>query len=501
MGFEAAAAAVGEIFAGTAADAVVGSVVGDAVAGGVADAVAGGVADAALGGLGDAALTGAGEAAFGGLSSADAAALYGASGYGEAAAGLSSAQTAAASAAGWTPSQIASALKTGGSALSALTNVVGAVGKYNAAGKASGISAAAAQAAAKLQSDAALNAAGTQSAAALKSGNDLSQSAKDAASQEAGALGGAITTAQNTLTQQVAAQKPYLDAGTSALTTLNAGLQPGGQYNRAFTMADAQNMPAYQFALQQGTDAIRNASAAGGLSLSTADIQSQGKFAENTAAQFQQQAFNQWLSQNNLSLGTLQNMVATGQVSTNQLQNALAQAGVNTETLQKNIGETEAAGTVGSAKALASGQTTAAGYQAAGTVNSANALAGGIVGSGNANAAGTVSQANTLGSGLTTLGNYLTTPSGVSVPGTDATTVSMGSNNLGTPAPVGSSPLDSAANYLSTAFSPPAGSLPIEDPKYYNPNGAISGTLAGGGVNKYTLGDSENSLMLGQQNA
>jgi len=151
-------------------------------------------------------------------------------------------------------------------------------------------------------------------------------------------------------------------------------------------MADAQNMPAYKFALEQGQQAITNAAAAGGQSLSTADQQSQAKFAEGTAAQYEQQAFNQWLQQNNLSLSALQNMVQTGQISTNQLQSALTQAGVSQETLSQNLGNAVAGGTIGAA----------------------NAQAGAIVGANNANAAGVVGQANNYGNALSSVGNALT---------------------------------------------------------------------------------------------
>ncbi len=361
-------AVVGDVVAGGLTDAAVGgiadaaltdvagSVVGDAVAGGLTDAAVGGIADAGVGAAVDA---GVGAA---GLSSADAAALYGASGYGEAGA-LTASQTAAATAAGWTPQQIASALSTGGTALSALTNVVGNINKGNAAAKAGSLNAQAAQA----------------------SGQILSNAAITASQQQQEGIQNAIKVSQQTLQQQTANQMPYINAGNSALTTLSAGLQPGGQFNKAFTMADAQNMDAYKFALQQGQEAITNAAAAGGQSLSTADIQSQAKFAEGTAAQYEQQAFNQWLQQNNLSLSALQNMVQTGQVSTNQLQSALTQAGVSQETLNQNLGNAVAGGTVGSA----------------------NAQAGAIVGANNANAAGVVGQANANGNALTAAGNGL----------------------------------------------------------------------------------------------
>ena len=221
--------------------------------------------------------------------------------------------------------------------------------------------------------------------AAMQSANMQAQGFQDAAGQQVAGLDKAIAQAHETLNRQEANQRPYMKAGTDALSQLSEGLKPGGQYNRPFTMADAQNMDAYRFALDQGKEAINAAAGAGGTQLSSANLQSLGKFAEGTAAQFQQQAFNQWMAQNNLSLGGLQNMVQTGQISTGQLQQALAQEGISIEAFNKQIGEAQAAGTLGAAQARAAGVTgqanaltsaeqAAAQYRAQGGMTSANAL-------------------------------------------------------------------------------------------------------------------------------
>jgi hypothetical protein len=287
----------------------------------------------------------------------------------------------------------------------------------------------------------ALRAAGvSMSDAQLKSAGIMADAYGTAAQQQMAGIRNAMVEADKTLQQQQEIQKPYQQAGTEALSQLQEGLKPGGQYNRAFTMADAQNMPAYQFALEQGKEAINNAAGAGGLQLSSANIQSLGKFAEGTAAQYEQQAFNQWMSQNNLSLGALQNLVQTGQISTGQLQQALAQHGVSMETLQQNLGNAQAQGTLGaagaqaqgvlgstnalntgnigaaqaegqaglgSAGALAAGQVGAANAQAAGQVGAANAQATGINQAANAQAAGTAQQGNIWSQGLNTLASGL----------------------------------------------------------------------------------------------
>lgn len=342
------------------------------------------------------------------------------------------------------------ALATGAGSLAQAKAATGSGQALAAASKqAAGVLAPAITSAAGLQSDAAKNAAGTLGAAATKSastqasgaigaadtlanksiqagllqsqqalaaGQKLATGYGDAAAQEVAGYRAAEDMARQTLAQQTANQQPYMQAGTQALSTLGEGLKPGGQYNRPFTMADAQNSEAYKFALQQGKEAIGNASAAGGLQLSSSNIQSLGKFAEGIAAQYEQQAFDQWMAQNNLSLGALQQMVNTGQISTNQLQSALAQAGVSMETFESNTGRAQAAGTLGAASALANagqqsaayqagGITQAAGATAAGQEKAANYTAGGITGAANAAAAGDVSSAGYLAGGMTGAAN------------------------------------------------------------------------------------------------
>ena len=97
--------------------------------------------------------------------------------------------------------------------------------------------------------------------------------------------------------QVAAAQRqPWVNAGTGALNQLTAMTQPGGQLSKTFTMADAQNMPAMQFSLDQGTQAINNSAAAKGGLLTSNNLQNATQFAEGNAAQYENQAFNQFIA-------------------------------------------------------------------------------------------------------------------------------------------------------------------------------------------------------------
>ncbi|MDB5975141.1 MAG: hypothetical protein JWR07_1901 [Nevskia sp.] len=333
------------------------------------------------------------------------------------------------------------------------------------AGQAASILSPAQIAAAKLQSDAAtsagnilsnsaLSAGKMQADASTAAGNRLSTAYGTATTDRVAGLTDALGTTKGVLAQQTANQQPYMMAGTQALAELSKDLQPGGKFNTTFTMADAQNMPAYQFAKDEGLSTMNNAAAAGGMQLSSANIRNLTQFAEGNAAQYEQQAFNQWLQQNNLTLGALQNMVNTGQVSTQQLQGALAQYGVSASTIQDAIGTAQASGALGSAQALNTGQTDAAKYLAGGTTGSGNALAAGTVGSAgytaqgitgsanalangtvaqaNANAAGTVANSNIISSGINAVGNILDK---AFTPTPTATTTAPAPASVAAPAP------------------------------------------------------------------
>jgi hypothetical protein len=211
---------------------------------------------------------------------------------------------------------------------------------------------------------------GAQKAADIVATADLqaaaqqSQAAKDASAQQIAGGQAAKTDISGAATQQTALAQPYMSAGTSALSRLSEGLKTGGEFNQPFKMEES---PQYKFALEQGMQAIEGKAAKGGTQLSSGNLAAMTGYAVGEAGQFEQQAFSQWLASKNLDIGTLQNMVRTGQVSSQQLAQELGQAGVSQATIDQYIGNVGAAGTVGAAAATAKGITGAAEAQAAGT--------------------------------------------------------------------------------------------------------------------------------------
>jgi len=139
-------------------------------------------------------------------------------------------------------------------------------------------------------------------------------------------------------------QKPILDAGMPALNTLSQGFAPGGEFTKQFTMADAVNSPAEQHALEQGTQAIQNSAAARGGLLGTNTLQGLTEFGQSNAAQYENQAFNQWLAERNQQVGGLQSLANTG-----------VSAADNVSNLALGSGNVAAAGKVGATNAQTGG--------------------------------------------------------------------------------------------------------------------------------------------------
>lgn len=209
-----------------------------------------------------------------------------------------------------------------------------------------------------------------------------SNAAKDAANAQLQAAQSAQAEQQQMFNTAQAAEQPYNTVGQGAVNTL-AGLYgingtsagtgaPTGQSLDAFTQS-----PDYQFALQQGTQAMQRSAAAGGTLISGGQLKAGQEFGQGLASQQYGNYYNRLLS-----LSQLGQSAATG------VSNAALTAG-------GQIGNSIQAG----------GQATASGI-----VGSANAISGGLTG-----ATGGIAQAALLsrlggssGGGSTSLSSYLT---------------------------------------------------------------------------------------------
>jgi hypothetical protein len=183
-------------------------------------------------------------------------------------------------------------------------------------------------------------------------------------------------------------EQPYMSAGSNALNDIMAGFGngsntgvtttgsgfrpnagggsnpsasgiPNGYFTQQFnpTQDQLNNYPGYQFALQTGGQAVRNADTPGSGALSGAALKDLTNFNVGTANQYYGQYFNQFQQQQNSIFSRLSAIAGLGQ-------NAASNVGNNGAQLGTGIAQAQAA---------------AAGSQAAGQVGTANALSGAAV--------------------------------------------------------------------------------------------------------------------------
>jgi hypothetical protein len=152
-----------------------------------------------------------------------------------------------------------------------------------------------------------------------------------------------------------AAQQPYNDYGQGAIKTLgglygingpNAG--SGGPTPQA--LSQFTQSPDYQFALQQGTQAMQRAAAAGGTLISGGQLKAGQEFGQGLATQQFGNYYNRLLS-----------LAQIGQNAASGISNAALTAGGQIGNSIQAGGQAQASGIVGSANAISGGLTGATG--------------------------------------------------------------------------------------------------------------------------------------------
>jgi len=208
--------------------------------------------------------------------------------------------------------------------------------------------------------------------AGLLAAEQQAGSIRDAAKTNADAAAKAGQQQLAMYNQQVALQAPWMKAGEGALNQLVTGTQPGGDLVKPFSTTDMTNvMPAYTFAHDQALAAMQNQMARGGQNLSSNAIQGAGTLASGLAGQFENQAFNQYQTQQNAEANKLQSLAGIGQTAVGQ-----------TNANMTNAGNNQAAATVGAGNAIAGGQLGSGSTYAAAIPSTINTLAS-ILGSSN----------------------------------------------------------------------------------------------------------------------
>lgn len=190
-------------------------------------------------------------------------------------------------------------------------------------------------------------------AGALESG---AQSAQNLELQNQNSALGAQQTALGNVTS---AEQPYQSLGSTGANALAGYVQNGFT---APTLQQAQQTPGYQFALQQGSQAIDENAAANGTLMTGGTGTALENYGQNLAQNAYQQTYNNALNAYQTNVGAAQGATNTGLSSTGQLANT--NLGISGQTTQTDL--------------------TAAQQQALQINNAAAAKAGGILGSNNA---------------------------------------------------------------------------------------------------------------------
>lgn len=185
-----------------------------------------------------------------------------------------------------------------------------------------------------------------------------------AASQQAGAQEQAANTQAGMFNTVVGQEQPFLKSGYSAESELNQLLgtapgSPGGGLPNGFltqtfnpTEEQLQNYPGFQFSLQTGGQAIRNADTPGVGALSGPALKDLMSFNQGVAQSYYNNYFNQFQTQQNNIFNRLSSIAQLGQNAAGNLGTAGTQLGTGVAQAQAAAGGSLAAGTVGAANAI-----------------------------------------------------------------------------------------------------------------------------------------------------
>lgn len=186
--------------------------------------------------------------------------------------------------------------------------------------------------------------------AALASGYMGSQAAKSAADTQAAAARDAAAVQKQIFDVQNEQQKPYREAGYSALSDI-ASMKPYLQQKYG-TQEFMQGIdPGYAFRLQQGQMANERAANVGGGALSGNTLAGLQAYTQGQASQEFGNAFNRFQTERGNIYNTLASIAGLGQTANQQSSQAAQSYGANTANLITGAANAQAAGTVGSANA------------------------------------------------------------------------------------------------------------------------------------------------------
>jgi hypothetical protein len=204
--------------------------------------------------------------------------------------------------------------------------------------------------------------------ASLASGLIGAAGARQAASTSADASANALALQKDIYNQQTSLNAPYNAAGLTAqnkmLSLLGLGgntAAPGyGQYAKDFSMADYQADPGYAFRLSEGMKQLGHTAAGRGGLISGQTMKGIQDYAQNSASQEYNNAFNRYQTNRANQLQPLGNLMASGQSAANQQSAAAGTYGANAAGLITGAGNVAGSAQLGGATTLGNALNTGA---------------------------------------------------------------------------------------------------------------------------------------------
>jgi hypothetical protein len=213
--------------------------------------------------------------------------------------------------------------------------------------------------------------AGISAIGATSAANTQAGAAQTAAQLQAQEAQNALNFQQQEWAQNQANEKPFLQAGQGAVSSLSNLMQNNAfpAWNQQFqppTAQQAEATPGYQFQLQQGEQAIQRSAAAQGGLLSGGTAKALNNYAQGVASGNYQQVYNNAFQQYQQQYGQFQqnqanqynrlaNLAGFGQVSAGSLGAQGQQAAQNTGNIFLTAGQQQAQDIQNAAAATASG--------------------------------------------------------------------------------------------------------------------------------------------------
>jgi len=196
--------------------------------------------------------------------------------------------------------------------------------------------------------------------------------ARSAAQTQADAANRSADLQAAALDKQLALQEPYRQAGLTGQNRLmellglggNAGATDYGKYGRDFSMADYQADPGYAFRLSEGMKQLGHQAAGRGGLISGGTMKGLQDYAQNSASQEYNNAFQRYQTNRANQLQPLGNLMSSGQAAASNQAGNTGNYATNAGNAYMAAGQAIGAGQLGQANTLAGGLTSAAtGYQ------------------------------------------------------------------------------------------------------------------------------------------